>query len=152
MVLSTAAALLGSIGSIASAGASWRRANLAQKRRDAEHRRQQNWYDRQLGSDYIDKTDFKSVLGKQRDLLNDAYRRSRNVNIVGGGTEESLAAQKALANQAVAESTSSIASNASAYKDSIERSKMAENQAYSDASAANAEAQAAKSHILPENE
>lgn len=113
-----AAAQVGSsiYGAIKSSQANKRAEQLLQNQRDEN----QKWYDQKMNEDYTQRTDVQNILRKQRDLLQDQYQKARAANLVGGGSDESLALQKAAANEAMGETMASLASQASDYKDSIE--------------------------------
>ena len=114
------------VGSLVQGVLSARRANQATATLESAHQRRQNWYAQAKAGDYINRTDAQSALAKQRDLLNEQYRQARATNIVSGGSEASLALQKQLANQSLAQTTSSIASSADNYKDSIDSQRIAD--------------------------
>ena len=98
---------------------------MIQNQRDENKR----WYDQKMAEDYMQRSDVQNVLRKQRELLNEQYKRARATNIVAGGTDESLALQQQAANAAMGDTMANIASNASAYKDSIEQQYRAQDAA-----------------------
>lgn len=79
------------------------------------------WYTKKLAEDYTQRTDAQAVINKQRDLLNQQYGNAKATSIVTGGTDEALAMQKAAANKSVSDTMTNIASQASEYKESLER-------------------------------
>lgn len=89
---------------------------------ELDNRRAENkaWYNQKMSEDYLMRSDAQNVLRKQRELLNEQYKRARATNIVAGGTDEQLALQQAAANQTMGNTMADIAANASAHKDSIE--------------------------------
>ena len=95
----------------------------AEAQRELDLRRTENkeWYNRKMNEDYLSRSDVQNTLRKQRELLQEQYKRSRATNVVAGGTDESLALQQREANRVLGETTAEIASHASAYKDSIEQ-------------------------------
>lgn len=103
-------------GAVKSSQANKRAQQMIQNQRD-ENRR---WYDQKMSEDYLQRSEVQNVLRKQRELLDEQYKRARATNLVAGGTDESLALQQQAANQTMADTTANIAANASAYKDSIE--------------------------------
>lgn len=80
----------------------------------------QRWYDQKMAEDYMQRSDIQNVLRKQRELLDEQYKRARATNVVAGGTDESLALQQQAANDAMGDTMADIAANAASYKDSIE--------------------------------
>lgn len=81
----------------------------------------EQWYNNKMAEDYTQRSDVQAVLNKQREMLDERYRQSKAANIVSGGTAESLALEKEAANKAMSDTMTNIASQASAYKDSIEQ-------------------------------
>lgn len=108
-----------------------------------------SYYEGKLAEDYMNRSDVQSVLQKQRELLDEQYKRARATNVVAGGTDESLALQKQAANDSLADTMSDIAASASSYRDSLERQYRDEMNSYTSTqrsllqSQANAVAQAA---------
>lgn len=84
----------------------------------------QSWYNGKLAEDYTSRSDFQSIFNKQRDLLNEQYKRAKGAVNVVGGTDESLAMHKASNALANAQIMGNVASNASAYKDNIDNARM----------------------------
>ena len=85
-------------------------------------RRQENkdWYNQKMSEDYMMRADVQNVLKKQREMLDEQYKKARATNLVAGGTDESLALQQQAANKAMGDTMSDIAANAASYKDNIE--------------------------------
>lgn len=81
----------------------------------------QQWYNQKMNEDYMMRSDVQNVLRKQRELLDEQYKRARATNIVAGGTDESLALQQREANKIMGDTMADIAANASAYKDNVEQ-------------------------------
>lgn len=80
----------------------------------------QRWYDVKMASDYTQRSDVQAAIKKQRELLDEQYKRARATNVVAGGTDESLALQKQAANQSLAQTATDVAARASDYKDNVE--------------------------------
>ena len=114
-----AAAQIGSsiYGAVKSSQANKRAEAMLQNQRD-ENRK---WYDQKMAEDYMQRSDVQNVLRKQRELLDEQYKRARATNIVAGGTDESLALQQREANKIVGDTMADIAANASASKDNAEQ-------------------------------
>lgn len=104
-------------GAIKSSEANKRAEQLIQNQRDENKK----WYDQKMAEDYMQRSEVQNVLRKQRDLLQEQYKRARATNLVAGGTDESLALQQQAANQIMGDTMGNIAANASAYKDSVEQ-------------------------------
>lgn len=103
-------------GAIKSSQANKRAEQLIQNQRDENKK----WYDQKMAEDYMQRTEVQNVLQKQRDLLQEQYKRARATNLVAGGTDESLALQQQAANQTMGETMADIAANASSYKENVE--------------------------------
>jgi hypothetical protein len=118
---------------------------------ELQKRRNENkqWYNQKMNQDYMMRSDVQNVLRKQRELLDEQYKRARATNIVAGGTDESLALQQREANKIVGDTMADIAANASSYKDAVEQQYRAQEDSLSQqqqqiyANQANATAQAA---------
>lgn len=135
-----AAAQVGSsvYGAIKSSQANKKAESLLQNQRDEN----QKWYDRKMAEDYTQRSDVQSVLQKQRDLLSEQYKRARAANIVGGGTDESLALQQQEANETMGDTMQSIAAQADTYKEGIENQFRAQDAALNQQQIANEQAKA----------
>lgn len=122
-----AAAQVGSsiYGAIKSSQANKRAEEMIQNQRGENQR----WYDQRMAEDYTQRSEVQNILRKQRELLNEQYRRARATNIVAGGTDESLALQQQAANEAMGDTMADIAANASDYKDSVENQFRAQDAA-----------------------
>lgn len=113
-----AAALGGAIyGAIASSKYNNKARALIQQQRDDNKR----WFEIANARDFTQRTDSQAVLNRQREMLDEHYKRARAAGVVSGATDESVAMQKSAANDAMAQTMSDIASGAAAYKDSIEQ-------------------------------
>lgn len=93
----------------------------AQAELDSRRNENRQWYNQKMNEDYMMRSDVQNVLRKQRDLLDEQYKRARATNLVAGGTDESLALQQQAANKAMGDTMSDIAANASTYKDNVEQ-------------------------------
>lgn len=88
----------------------------------------QNWYDRRYNEDPLQRTSAQRVLTKTQEMLRDRNKAAAGRAAVMGGTEESVAAEKARNNEALAEAASRIAAQGEARKDAIENQYMATKQ------------------------
>lgn len=123
-----AAAQVGSsiYGAVKSSQANKRARALLQNQRDEN----QKWYEQRMAEDYTQRADAQNILRKQRELLDEQYKRARATNIVAGGTDESLALQQANANDIMGETMSDIAAQASDYKDAVEQQYRSQDSAF----------------------
>ena len=90
---------------------------MLQKQRDEN----KQWYNIKMAQDYTRRTDVQAAINRQRELLNEQYKRARATNAVAGGTDQSLALQQQAANQSLSQTMTDIASQASSYKDNVEQ-------------------------------
>lgn len=127
-------------GGIKSAAANNRARKLIQQQRDANRR----WYDTKMAEDYTLRTDAQAAINRQRELLNEQYNRARKTGVVSGATNEAVAMQKEAANKALSDTTSEIASQASAYKDNVEARYKSEDSALNQQQIQNNQQQAAQ--------
>lgn len=102
------------------------------------------WYDMKRGQDYTMRSDVQAAINKQRELLDEQYKRARATNTVAGGTDASLALQRESANRATADMMSNVAANAAEYKDSIEQQYRAQDAALNQQQAQGHQQQAAQ--------
>ena len=77
------------------------------------------WYEKEYNANFLDRSDARAAIAKTRELLNERYKAAEGAAAVTGATEESVARQKAAANEALADVTSNIAERADAYKDAV---------------------------------
>lgn len=84
----------------------------------------QNWYDRRSNEDVTQRADAQRILTMTNDNIRKRNRQAAGAQAVMGGTDESVAAEKAANNQALAEATSQIAVNGERRKDRIEQQYM----------------------------
>lgn len=121
MIGSLIGAGIGAVGSIfggLSASAAMRRAKQSVERRKAANRA---WYDRNYNEDVTQRADAQRVLNETDRRMRERSREAAGVQAVTGGTEESVAAQKAADAQAVADAASRIAAQGEARRDDVER-------------------------------
>lgn len=138
-VLSAIAAGVGALGSLGSAiyGSikSSKYNNQANALLNGIKESNKEWYNTRMSEDYTQRADVQATINKQRELLQQQYNNARRTNAVAGGTDESLALQKAGANASLANTASEIAAGSAAYKQGVE-------QQYRSADAALAQQQA----------
>lgn len=88
----------------------------------------QTWYDRRYNEDSTQRADAQKAMQMARDTMKDRYNQATASAVVTGATDESIAAQKAAANQVLADTTSNIVVQGDARKDAIEQQYMANKQ------------------------
>jgi len=81
----------------------------------------EQWWNVKRNTDYTQRADVQAAIKKQRELLDEQYKRARATNVVAGGTDEALALQKQSANQALAQTATDVASRVADIKDNQEQ-------------------------------
>lgn len=81
----------------------------------------ESWYNRRYNEDATQRSDAQRVLTKVREDIHRRNQQAAGAQAVMGGTEESVAAEKAANNQAMAEAASQIAVAGDRRKDTIEQ-------------------------------
>ena len=115
--------VIGGVGQLAAGvigGSATRRA--LNKNRDIvamQKQRSQDWYDQEYNADFTQRSDAQAALNRTRDILKERYKAAAGAAAVGGATDESVAQQKAAANQVLADTASNIAERADAYKEQV---------------------------------
>lgn len=79
------------------------------------------WYDEAMAEDYLTRPEVQNVVRKDTEMLSEQMKRSRAINLVAGGTDESLALQQQQALEAHGDTMATIASHAAESKDEAER-------------------------------
>lgn len=119
-------AVAGVVGGNATRKAANRNARLLQ---EAENEAKA-WYDKEYNANFLDRSDARAAIAKTRELLNERYKAAEGAAAVSGATEESIARQKAAANETLADVTSNIAERADAYKDAVRANYEAQQDAF----------------------
>lgn len=119
LIGSTIGAVAGIGGAIAGGIASSKAAKknkkiLGQMRQDSK-----DWFEREYNASFTQRADAQSALNKAREILGQRYKYAQGAAEVSGATDESVALQKAAANETLANITSNIAERADAYKDQV---------------------------------
>lgn len=144
MVLSTLSSIaaLGSAiyGGIKSAAANNKAQALIQQQRNDN----KAWYEIQKSSDYTQRADVQAAIKRQRELLDEQYKRAKATQVVAGGTDESAALQKQAANKALSETMTDVAAQATAHKDNVEQQYRAQDAALNQQQAQSLQQQAAQ--------
>lgn len=118
--------------------------NRARQLIDQQRKDNRQWYEIQMAKDYTRRSDVQAAITRQRELLQEQYDRARATNAVAGGTDASLAAQQKAAGQSLSQTMTDIASQASSFKDNIERQYRAQDAALNQQQAASHQQQAAQ--------
>lgn len=87
---------------------------------EEEKRENQDWYDRRYNEDATQRADAQRLITMTEESIKKRNKAAAGTAAVMGGSTESVAAEKAVNNEALAETTSKIAADASARKDAIE--------------------------------
>ena len=134
------AALGGAIYGAIKSGRLNREADAIRTRMKNENK---EWYNVKMAQDYTQRADVQAAIKKQRELLDEQYKRARATNIVAGGTDEALALQKQAANQSLSQTATDIAARGADYKDNVERQYRAQDYALNQQELQNKQQQAA---------
>lgn len=102
--------------------------NINQRKRE-----NQNWYDRRYNEDATQRADAQRILAMTEERIKNRNRQAAGTAAVMGGTNESVAVEKAANAQMMADVTSQIAANAERRKDQIESQYMDKDNAYDEA-------------------
>lgn len=115
--------ILGGVGSavagIVGGNATRKAANRNAKLLAEQEERSKAWYDKEYNANFLDRSDARAAINQVRELMNERYKQAEGSAAVTGATEESLARQKAAANETVADVMGNIAERADAYKSSV---------------------------------
>lgn len=84
----------------------------------------QAWYDRRYNEDATQRADAQRLLNLTEQSIRNRNQQAAATAVVTGGTEESVAAERAANNQVLTDVTSNIAATADARKDAIEQQYM----------------------------
>lgn len=123
--MSVAALAIGAAGALASAVIGAVSSSNANKRAqtliDTQQKEDKRWYEQKKNADYMNRSEVQAVLKKQRETLDEYYKRSRATNVITGGTDEAAAMAQEAANKTIADTSANIAAQATAYKDSLDK-------------------------------
>lgn len=146
--MAVASAIAGGVAALGGAiyGAISSSVNANKARQLISDQRAENkaWYDAKNKEDYTQRADVQAAINKQRELLDEQYKRARATNIVAGGTDESLALQKAAANKSLSDTMTDVAAAGADYKDNIEQQYRAQDAALNQQQAQTYQQQAAQ--------
>ena len=116
---------LGAIGSIFGGISASKAMKRVKNNLNEQRRRNQDWYDRRYNEDATQRADAQAILTKTEESIRNRNRQAAGAQAVAGGTEESVSAEKAANNEALASATTNIAVNGEARKDAVESQYMA---------------------------
>jgi hypothetical protein len=112
---------IGAAGSIFGGISAANAMKKVKKNVEAQRQKNQNWYDQRYNEDSTQRADAQAILTKTEDNIKQRNQQAAGSQAVMGGTDESVAAQKAANNQALASAASQIAANGDSRKDAIEQ-------------------------------
>ena len=107
------------VGGIVGGNATRKAARRNEKLLQEQENQQKAWYEKEYNSSYIDRADARQALEETRKMLAERYKSAEGSAAVTGATEESLARQKAAANETLADVTSTIAAQGEAHKAAV---------------------------------
>lgn len=118
------AAIINGVTTLASTAASKTQADKARlaynRETEAQRRKIENWYNIRSNQDYTKRADVQAALTKQRELINERFNQARATNVVAGGSESALAAEKEAANRAMGDTIANIAAAGAAEQDKLD--------------------------------
>ena len=117
-------AALGAAGSIFGGISASKAMKRVKENVERQMRENQDWYDRRYNEDATQRADAQRILTMTEDSIKRRNKAAAGRAAVVGGTDESVAAEKAANAQAISDATSQIAANADARKDAIENQFM----------------------------
>lgn len=124
-MISEVVAGIGGVASLATAALgtyfSSKKAKQAEAEINSLRKDNKNWYDKEMHSDYLNRSDVQAILKNQRELLNEQYKRAKATAVVTGATDESLAMQQKAANDSISDTMTKVAGQASAHKDAVQQ-------------------------------
>lgn len=112
---------IGAAGSIFGGISASKAAKRAKRNIEQQRKKNQDWYDRRYNEDATQRADAQAILTRTEESIRNRNRGAAGTQAVMGGTEESVAAEKAANNRALADAATDIAVNADARKDAIEQ-------------------------------
>ncbi len=86
---------------------------------NAQQRQLDQWYRGEMGTNYLDRADSRSMLKRIRDMYAERTRKQDTQNIKGGASDEAKVAQAVAANEGIADATSRISAVGQQHKDSV---------------------------------
>lgn len=87
---------------------------------DQAEKDNESWFNRRYNEDYTRSAEAQAALNRAKEYAVEQYKRAAGASAVSGATDESVALQKAAANQMIGDVTSDIVSQGTARKDAVE--------------------------------
>lgn len=115
---------LGAVGSIFGGISAAKAANKVKQNLERQKQENQDWYDRRYNEDATQRADAQRILSMTEERIKNRNKAAAGTAAVMGGTEESVAAEKAAGNSALADATAQIAVAGEARKSDIENKYM----------------------------
>lgn len=115
----------------------------ARRREDAQHMRNQAYFNRKYNEDYSDTAAGQNMIREARDYADANWKKAQGASAVGGGTDASSAMAKEAGNKVVSDTIANMAANDTARKDRAGEQMVAEANNYTSQQAAQDRAQGA---------
>lgn len=112
-------AIIGAVGSAVGGVLGSIRAAKQRRELDNQQRQLDQWYNGEMGTNYLDRADSRSMLKRIRDYYDERMRKQNTQNIKGGASEEAKVAQAVAANKGIADAASRISTTGQQHKDSV---------------------------------
>ena len=120
MIGSLIGAGVGVLGSVVGAIGSARKMKQAGQMLNEQETANKTWYDKEYNTDYTQRADAQAILNKTSEMANENRKRARNMAVVAGATDESVALENEASNEMVANTMGNINQAADAYKQSVQ--------------------------------
>lgn len=117
-------AALGAAGSIFGGISASKAMKQVKKNLEQQKQENQDWFDRRYNEDATQRADAQRILTQTEESIKKRNAAAAGSAAVMGGTDESVAAEKAANAQGLADATSQIAASADARKNKIEQQYM----------------------------
>lgn len=115
---------LSAVGSIFGGISAAKAANKVKQNLEQQKQENQDWYDRRYNEDATQRADAQRILAMTEQAIKNRNRQAAATQAVMGGTDESVAQEKAANANAMADASAQIAVAADARKDNIENQYM----------------------------
>lgn len=112
-------AAAGALGSIMGGIGAARQMKKARGVLENQLKENQEWFDREYNQDYTQRADAQAMLNRVRGQADQQYKRAEQMAAITGATDESLAMQKAAANDMYAQTLTGLGEQASRFKEGI---------------------------------
>lgn len=99
---------------------------IAEQQSDLDQQKADNeaWYNKNYYQNYLDSSEAKAAINRVNDTLKDRNAQAKATAAVTGGTQEAVLAQQANDQQALSDTTTGLAANATAKKQAVENAKI----------------------------